>query len=44
MKLSIELHREADGRWIAEALELPGIPSHVGETIVNRHASRRTDA
>ena len=25
MKLTIELDREADGRWIAEALELPGV-------------------
>jgi predicted RNase H-like HicB family nuclease len=25
MKLSIELDREDDGRWIAEALELPGV-------------------
>ena len=27
MKLSIELDREDDGRWIAEALELPGVMS-----------------
>ena len=25
MNLSIELDREDDGRWIAEALELPGV-------------------
>ena len=25
MKLTIELDREVDGRWIAEALELPGV-------------------
>ena len=25
VKLSIELDREEDGRWIAEALELPGV-------------------
>ncbi len=25
MKLTIELDREDDGRWIAEALELPGV-------------------
>jgi predicted RNase H-like HicB family nuclease len=25
MVLSIELDREEDGRWIAEALELPGV-------------------
>lgn len=25
MKLRIELDREADGRWIAEAPELPGV-------------------
>ena len=25
MKLTIELDREEDGRWIAEALELPGV-------------------
>ena len=28
MKLSIELDREDDGRWIAEALELPGVMSY----------------
>ncbi len=28
MKLSIELDRENDGRWIAEALELPGVMSY----------------
>ncbi len=31
MKLTIELDREDDGRWIAEALELPGVMSY-GET------------
>ena len=31
MKLSIELDREDDGRWIAEALELPGVMSY-GQT------------
>lgn len=25
VKLTIELDRESDGRWIAEALELPGV-------------------
>lgn len=25
MKLTIELDRETDGRWIAETLELPGV-------------------
>ena len=25
MKLTIELDREDDGRWIAEALQLPGV-------------------
>ena len=25
MKLTIELDREDDGRWIAEAIELPGV-------------------
>lgn len=25
MKLTIELDREEDGRWIAETLELPGV-------------------
>lgn len=25
MKLTIDLDREDDGRWIAEALELPGV-------------------
>ncbi len=29
--LSIELDREDDGRWIAEALELPGVMTY-GET------------
>ena len=28
MKLSIELDREDDGRWIAEALELPGVMAY----------------
>ncbi|HTP85927.1 MAG TPA: type II toxin-antitoxin system HicB family antitoxin [Bryobacteraceae bacterium] len=28
MTLSIELDREDDGRWIAEALELPGVMSY----------------
>ena len=28
MVLSIELDREADGRWIAEALELPGVMAY----------------
>jgi predicted RNase H-like HicB family nuclease len=28
MKVSIELDRENDGRWIAEALELPGVMSY----------------
>lgn len=28
MKLSIELDREDDGRWIAEALELPGVMTY----------------
>jgi predicted RNase H-like HicB family nuclease len=31
VKLTIELDREDDGRWIAEALELPGLMSY-GET------------
>ena len=31
MNLSIELDREEDGRWIAEALELPGVMTY-GET------------
>lgn len=31
MHLSIELDREDDGRWIAEALELPGVMSY-GQT------------
>ncbi|HEY3743803.1 MAG TPA: type II toxin-antitoxin system HicB family antitoxin [Bryobacteraceae bacterium] len=25
MKLTIELEREEDGRWIADAVELPGV-------------------
>ena len=29
MILSIELDREEDGRWIAEAVELPGVMSYV---------------
>lgn len=28
MKVSIETDREDDGRWIAEALELPGVMSY----------------
>ena len=28
MKLSIELDLEDDGRWIAEALELPGVMTY----------------
>jgi predicted RNase H-like HicB family nuclease len=28
MVLSIELDREDDGRWIAEALELPGVMAY----------------
>ena len=28
MILSIELDREDDGRWIAEALELPGVMTY----------------
>ena len=38
MKLSIELEREDDGRWIAEALELPGVMTYGeprGEAISN---------
>jgi len=31
MHLSIELDREDDGRWIAEALELPGVMTY-GDT------------
>lgn len=31
MHLSIEIDREDDGRWIAEALELPGVMTY-GET------------
>ena len=31
MNLTIELDREDDGRWIAEALELPGVMSY-GQT------------
>ena len=31
MNISIELDREDDGRWIAEALELPGVMAY-GET------------
>jgi predicted RNase H-like HicB family nuclease len=31
VNLSIELDREDDGRWIAEALELPGVMAY-GET------------
>ena len=31
MKFTIEIDRESDGRWIAEALELPGVMSY-GET------------
>jgi len=28
MKLTIELEREEDGRWIAEALQLPGVMAY----------------
>jgi predicted RNase H-like HicB family nuclease len=28
MRVSIELDREDDGRWIAEALELPGVMAY----------------
>jgi predicted RNase H-like HicB family nuclease len=28
VKLTIELDREDDGRWIAEALELPGVMAY----------------
>lgn len=28
MNVSIELDREEDGRWIAEALELPGVMTY----------------
>jgi predicted RNase H-like HicB family nuclease len=28
VRLSIELDREDDGRWIAEALELPGVMTY----------------
>ncbi|MCX6594376.1 MAG: type II toxin-antitoxin system HicB family antitoxin [Acidobacteria bacterium] len=31
MRLTIELDREDDGRWIAEAMELPGVMCY-GET------------
>ena len=31
MNVSIELDREDDGRWIAEALELPGVMAY-GQT------------
>ena len=31
MRVSIELDREDDGRWIAEALELPGVMTY-GQT------------
>lgn len=30
MKLSIELDREEDGRWIAEVIEIPGVMSYGG--------------
>jgi len=28
VKLSIELEREDDGRWIAEAMEIPGVMAY----------------
>ena len=28
MKLTIELEREDDGRWLAEAVELPGVMAY----------------
>lgn len=33
MKVTIELDREEDGRWIAEAIELPGVMCY-GQTRV----------
>jgi predicted RNase H-like HicB family nuclease len=30
--LSIEIDREDDGRWIAEALELPGVMTYGSRT------------
>lgn len=30
MNLTIEIEREEDGRWIAEAVELPGVMSYSG--------------
>lgn len=38
LKLSIEVEREADGRWIAEVPELPGVMAY-GETRVDAIAS-----
>jgi predicted RNase H-like HicB family nuclease len=40
VKLSIELDREDDGRWIAEALELPGVMTY-GES--REEAIRNTE-
>ena len=31
MKLSVEVEREVDGRWIAEVLETPGAPWPMGQ-------------
>lgn len=47
MKLSIELDREDDGRWIAEALELPGVMTYGAtreEAISNTERLARGDA
>ena len=34
----IELERETDGRWIAEVVELPGVPARVRCEPGRRHA------
>lgn len=41
MRLTIETEREDDGRWIAEALELPGVMAY-GES--REDAMRRVKA
>jgi hypothetical protein len=40
VNLSIELDREDDGRWIAEALELPGVMAY-GENPGRGHQQHR---
>ncbi|MEN9580219.1 MAG: hypothetical protein RJA70_3228 [Pseudomonadota bacterium] len=40
MKLSIELEQEADGRWIAEVPELPGVLTYGASADAAARAAR----